>query len=135
MDLRVAGDAWFHDMPHIVAIVLMSKLSSEFGALGPRPDKTHLPAQYIPKLRQFVQAEAAEVTSQPCAARISGNGPDGAEIALGFFVHASKFDYRETAAVESDSDLSIEDGASVGEANSKGDDGEQGREKNETSRG
>jgi len=40
-------------------------------------------------------------------------------------VHASKFDYREAAAIEADSNLPVEDGTSVGEANSNGDYGEQ----------
>src|SRR6185436_16619859 len=83
VDLRVAGNAGPDGMAEIVAAMFFAELSGKFRTLGAGTDEAHVAAQHIPELRQFVKAGAPEKISDSSAARIIGNRPDGAQIALG----------------------------------------------------
>ncbi len=60
MDLRPAGDTGLDLVPQHVPGHGLPEPLDEHGALGPRPDHAHLPAEDVDELRQLVQAETAQ---------------------------------------------------------------------------
>ena len=125
VNLCITGDPGADRVADVVVLMLPAKLPCKFGPLRTRAHQAHIAAQDIPQLRQFVQTQAPQIVSDPRAARVAGNRPDGAEVALGIFVHGPELDDGEAAPVETDTDLPVEDGAAVGEPDCNGNDGEK----------
>jgi len=83
MNLRIACDARAHHEARIVSRMFFSELASELWTLRSRTDETHLAAQHIPELKQFVQAESAQHRSNSSAPRVAWNRPNRAEVPFG----------------------------------------------------
>ena len=59
-DLPQAGNAGFHvEAPELVKFVMVDLVDR----MRPRSDQAHLAAQHVPELREFVEAVAADETS------------------------------------------------------------------------
>jgi hypothetical protein len=135
MNLRISGQAGADTKAHIVIAVFTSKLTDEFRALRPRSDEAHFAAQNIPELRKFVQAKPPQVMANPCASRISGHGPNGAEVAFRVLVHRSEFDNHELPPVEPHSGLAVQHGPAACEAYGNRNQEEQRREQDQSGNG
>src|SRR5438105_6944135 len=113
VDLRVARQAGSDEVAKVVAGKFLPEFACEFGAFGPRSNKTHVAAKNVPELWKFVQSKPSKIMAHGRAAGIVRNRPDGPEMALGILMHASEFDDRETMTVQSDASLAIEDGSAI----------------------
>ena len=132
VDLRVSRETAANGMAHVVLNLLLSKFACELRPLGARSDKTHIAAQDVPQLRQFIEAVTAKVVTDSGAPWIGRYRPDWAEIPLGMLVHGSELDDREAEAIQADSRLAIKDRATSAHSHGQRNEGEQWRKQNET---
>jgi len=124
MDLRIARDTWPRDVAQIVVAMFRSEFASEFGALRARPNEAHLATQYIPQLRQFIEARPSQVITDAGASRIARHRPDRTESGFCIFMHSAKFDERERTLLKADSNLPVQGGTAIGKPNCNCDDRE-----------
>ena len=128
MNLGEAGNSGPDRMTHFVSGMFPSELARELGAFRARADEAHVTLQDVPQLRQFIDREAPEIPTDSSAARIAWHRPDGAKTTFGVFAHGAEFQDGEMASVESNSPLTIKDGAAIAEGDEACDRGKQGRE-------
>ena len=118
--LRQARDTRLDAVTDVVVRYLFLQLLDKIGALGARPDKTHLAAKHIEHLRQLVDAQLANDITHARDARIVGLRPDGLAVALRIAAHAAKFQHIEGQAVASHPLLLVKHGAAVFQADAHG---------------
>ncbi len=116
-DLHGPGQAGLDGQP--AAMIVAVKLHDAL-FFRPRPDQAHLPPQHIVKLRQFVEACAAQNAPDTRYARIVCNLKgrllcqlaqvnQGVKPLLGAVDHAAQLENAETAAILADAHLAEED--------------------------
>src|SRR5262245_22628199 len=65
--LPETGDAWAGGQPLLVPFLVLFHL---LGQIGARANQAHLPAHYVVDLREFIQAEATEKTTNARSSRV-----------------------------------------------------------------
>lgn len=113
MDLRIACQPAADVVTLVIVRMILAELAREFRTFRAWSDKTHVPPENIPKLRQFIDAVSSERQSDTCTPRIVGDGPDSAKMFFGIFAHCPEFEDREETAFKSDSNLTEEYGSAV----------------------
>jgi hypothetical protein len=83
----------------------------ELRPLRPWPHETHVAAQDVPELRDFVDARGTQAPSNCRHARIVGRREHGAGLDLGSLPHRAQLPELERAAVAADAGLPVEDAA------------------------
>src|SRR5215469_11104038 len=111
MDLRPAGYAWPDQMALAVTWETLAEQRDEFGSLGPWSDDRHLAAQDVEKLRQFVDAVAAQDRADFRRAVVRGRRPDRAAARFCVHRHRAELEQVEHHAVASDTPLPVQDRA------------------------
>lgn len=133
--LGVTAEAGPDRVAQIVFGVISSEFAGEFRALGPRPNKTHLSTQDIPKLWKFIKTEPAQIMADPGASGIIRHRPDGSQVTFGMFLHGSEFDNREAMASKANACLPIENRSAVCKTYCGRDQCQQRREHNQSDSG
>ena len=78
-------------MPEVVIGNLLAEFFHELRALRPGADKAHIPAQYIPHLRNFIQAQMPQKAAHWGNARVVIRRPRRARIGLRIRAHGAEF--------------------------------------------
>src|SRR5262245_50463261 len=89
---------------------LLLELFDEDRSLRPRPDQTHLAANDVDQLWQFIDPQFANPPADASHARIALDGPNRA-VRFGVYVHRAKLDDPKYGVMESDPLLQVEGGA------------------------
>jgi hypothetical protein len=87
----------------------LTQLGYEKRAFWTRSDKTHVAAQDVQDLCQFVDAKLSDDCAHPRNAGIAFGRPARTAVGLGVGPHAAEFENREDAAMQSDPVLAVED--------------------------
>ena len=74
----------------------------EIWPLRPQADETHLAAEHIPQLRQFIEPALAKKRANVCDAIVVLLGPCWPDMPFGILSHRAEFMDHETAAEQSD---------------------------------
>src|SRR6266508_521429 len=102
VDLRPAGNAGLDQMLLHVAGNPLAELPHELRSLGARSDKRHLALQHIEKLRQFVEAVAAQESAESGRTPLPAARPNRAGARFGVQRHRPELEHRETLAIPRD---------------------------------
>src|SRR4051795_3857875 len=77
LDLGVTGDAGLHAMPPGIAahrLMVESVAHHHLGPVWPRPNQRHAALKHVQKLRQLIDTEAAQETTDRSYARVVASG-------------------------------------------------------------
>ena len=88
---------------------MICQLGYEKRAFWTRSDKTHVAAQDVQDLCQFVDAKLSDDCAHPRYAGIAFGRPARTAVGLGVGPHAAEFEDREDAAMQSYPVLAVED--------------------------
>ncbi len=111
VDLGPAGHAGFDEMARKVVRDFAGELVNVVGAFGARTDETHVAAEDVPELGEFVDVPAAEEATDAEEARIvRGGGLVGGVGCGGVGAHAAELVEREAAMAGADAGLAEESG-------------------------
>ena len=91
VDLRPASETGLDQQAGAVEGNLPLEFGHQFRTLGTRPDETHLAAQDIPELGQFVKTRLAQEIADARHTRIVLGGQARLAIRLGVLIHAAEF--------------------------------------------
>jgi hypothetical protein len=131
MYLGVTGDSGTDSVTDVVTGVFFSEFASKFWSFGTRTDEAHFAAQDVPELGKFIETQTTQVGTDFGTSWVVGYCPDSAEIAFGVLLHGAEFDDGKSPAVQSDSNLTIENGAAIGKANRERDNGKKRRQQHQ----
>ena len=132
VDLGISCQARQDGVAHIIVCMFLAKLARELRPFGTRANQTHLAAQDVPQLRQFIEPVSTQVEADSRTSRIARNGPYRSEMLFSVFMHGTKLDNRELFSAESNPDLPIEDRPVIGESDARRNRGKKGRKDQKT---
>src|SRR5581483_357996 len=109
LHLRPAGEARANRMPLVVVGDFLAELLDENGPLGPRPDKAHVAANHVEKLRQFIKAVFAEILADARHAWIVLLRPLRRTAFFGIGAHRAELEHLEGFAAQPYTSLPVND--------------------------
>src|ERR1700694_913514 len=98
-------------MTIVVARDRFTEFLDEMRPFGARADQTHLAARDVEKLRQLIDAQAAQKFPGPCRAWLTEVRPHGTRFRFGIDRHRAKFEHLKGPPAAPDANLPIDDGA------------------------
>src|ERR1039458_3701331 len=105
MNLRPSGDSDLAAMAHVVFLDVGTEFRDKMWPFRTRPDQTHLSANHIKKLGQFVETELAQHAAQRGAPGIVLGRPDGVAFGGDAAIHSAELQQSEMLPMPADSFL------------------------------
>src|SRR3989344_1979380 len=89
--MRPAGKARFDEISFFVERNIFLQQLMELGSFGSGSHERHLASQYIPNLREFIQAGFSQEIADSCYSRVVLGGPYGPRFLFRVPAHCSEF--------------------------------------------
>src|SRR5262249_5411322 len=115
--LRPASQTRTHRVTLRITLDDLGQIRYKFGPLRTRTHKTHIPAQYVKKLRKLIDAIFPQNNADAGYSRIVALGPLRPPIFFGVHAHGTEFQEIERYAAAAHTLLAIKDGTARIQAN------------------
>src|SRR5260221_3747847 len=120
LDLSVTGDSGLYAMPPGIAahrLVVESVADYHLAPVRPRPYQRHAALKHVQKLRQLIDTETAQETSDRSYARVVASGRQLCAKIGHVRVHRPELEHIDRFIVEADPGLDEQDRPRAGQAN------------------